>query len=211
MRSSLQVLSDNRLTLLELAPLLTHRPFRTSCHRQVANPEVKAYFESRYDAASDAMQASFRDPILNKISAFTADPRFRHILGQQQSTFSLIEAMDKGYWILLNLDKGRLGDQATTLGSLLLTKLTNALFARKSRTLFTLYCDEIQNLVAFDSGLDTLLSEARKFGVSVISANQFLDQFTAQMRAAILAVGSHAFFQLSSLDAERIANALDGG
>lgn len=89
--------------------------------------------------------------------------------------------------------------------------MKNALFSRRGRSLFTLYCDEIQNLVAYDSGLDTLFSEARKFGISVVSANQFLDQYPAQMRAAIMAVGTHVFFQLSSLDAEKMASALDVG
>ena len=77
--------------------------------------------------------------------------------------------------------------------------------------MFTLYCDEIQNLVAYDAGLDTLLSEARKFGISVVSANQFLEQYPPQMRAAIMAVGTHIFFQLSSGDAEKMSSALDGG
>jgi hypothetical protein len=119
--------------------------------------------------------------------------------------------MDRGQWVILNLDKGRLGEQASTFGSLLLTKLKNALFARRRRQLFTIYADEIQNLVAFDAGLDTLLSEARKFGISVVSANQFLEQYPAQMRAAIMAVGTHVFFQLSSIDADKIVSALDGG
>jgi DNA helicase HerA-like ATPase len=77
--------------------------------------------------------------------------------------------------------------------------------------LFTLYCDEIQNLLSYDSGLDTILSESRKFGISVISANQFLDQYPPTMRAAILAVGTHIFFQLTSSDAQQVATALDGG
>src|SRR5260370_30595335 len=119
--------------------------------------------------------------------------------------------MDRGRWVILNLDKGRLGEEASTLGRLLLTKLKNALFARRCRQLFTLYCDEIQSLVAYDAGLDTLLSEARKFGISVVSANQFLEQYPAQMRAAIMAVGTHVFFQLSSIDADKMASALDGG
>ena len=119
------------------------------------------------------MQGVYRDAILNKVSGFTTDQRFRHILGQQRSTFSLLDAMDRGRWVILNLDKGRLGEQASTLGSLLLTKLKNALFSRRRRQTFTLYCDEIQNLVAYDAGLDTLLSEARKFGISVVTANQF--------------------------------------
>jgi hypothetical protein len=211
LRNSLHVLADNNLTLLELAPLLTNAVFRSACLDRVQNTEVSSYFRARFDTRSEAMQSVYRDAILNKVSGFTTDQRFRHILGQQHSTFSLLEAMDRGRWVILNLDKGRLGEQASTLGSLLLTKLKNALFARQRRQLFTLYCDEIQNLVAYDAGLDTLLSEARKFGISVISANQFLEQYPPQMRAAILAVGTHVFFQLSSSDADKMASALDGG
>jgi len=211
LRNSLHVLADNGLTLLELSPLLISAAFRATCLNRVQNTEVITYFQSRFDTRSEAMQGVYRDAILNKVSGFTADQRFRHILGQQHSTFSLLDAMDRGQWVVLNLDKGRLGEQASTLGSLLLTKLKNALFARTRRHLFTIYADEIQNLVAYDAGLDTLLSEARKFGISVISANQFLEQYPQQMRAAIMAVGTHIFFQLSSPDADKIASALDGG
>ncbi len=211
LRNSLHVLADNGLTLLELSLLLTNAAFRAGCLRRVQNTEVVGYFETRFDTRSEAMQGVFRDAILNKVSGFTTDQRFRHILGQQRSTFSLLEAMDRGQWVILNLDKGRLGEHAATLGSLFLTKLKNALFARRRRQLFTIYADEIQNLVAYDAGLDTLLSEARKFAISVISANQFLEQYPPQMRAAVMAVGTHIFFQLSSIDADKIASALDGG
>jgi hypothetical protein len=211
LRNGMHVLADNNLTLLELAPLLSSAAFRTACLDRVENTEVASYFRTRFDTRSEALQGVYRDAILNKVSGFTTDPRFRHILGQQRSTFSLLDAMDRGRWVILNLDKGRLGEQASTLGSLLLTKVKNALFSRRGRQIFTLYCDEIQNLVAYDAGLDTLLSEARKFGISVVSANQFLDQYPAQMRAAIMAVGTHVFFQLSSTDADKIASALDGG
>ncbi|MDX2181558.1 MAG: type IV secretion system DNA-binding domain-containing protein [Bryobacteraceae bacterium] len=211
LRNALHVLSDNRYTLLELSPLLTNTAFRALCLRRTENTEVRDYFATRYDRTSEAQQATWRDAILNKVSAFTADPHFRHIVGQTQSSFSLGEAIDSGHWIILNLDKGRLGEQAATLGSLFLTKLKNALFARQSRSLFTIYCDEIQNLVVFDSGLDTLLSEARKFGISIVTANQFLDQHPPAMRSALAAVGTHIFFALSSTDAEKIAGSLDGG
>ena len=211
LRNSLCLLAENHLSILELPPLLTSGPFRAACVRRSQNPEVKDYFALRYDRASEAMQSTWRDAILNKVSAFTADPHFRHILGQLESSFSLRDAIDSGYWIILNLDKGRLGEQAATLGSLFLTKLKNALFARRSRRLLTLYCDEIQNLVVFDSGLDTLLSEARKFAVSIVSANQFLDQYPPAMRSALAAVGSHIYFQLSAGDADKIAGTLDGG
>lgn len=211
LRNSLYVLAENGLTLLEVGPLLSHAGFRTRCLRNVTNGEVRQYFELRYDSVSEPMRATMREPILNKISAFTADTHFRHIIGQSHSTFSLVDALDRGYWIILNLHKGKLGDQSATLGSLFLTMIKNALFARNARNLFTLYCDEIQNLVAYGSGLETMLSEARKFAISIVSANQFLDQYPPEMRAAINAVGTQIFFQLSSSDATQVANALDGG
>lgn len=211
LRNTLYALAANGLTLTEVALFLSHAGFRAACLKRVASREVRQYFELRYDDQSDAMKAAMREPILNKISAFTADPHFRHIVGQEKSTFSIRQAMDEGCWVLVNLAKGKLGEQAPTLGSLVFTVIKNALFTREKRSLFTLYCDEIQNLVAYGSGIETILSEARKFGVAVASANQFLDQYPAEMRAAILAVGTHVFFQLSSTDANQVAQALDGG
>ncbi len=211
LRNSLYVLAENGLTLLELTPLLTYAAFRAKCLANLTNPEITQYFALRYDQASEPMQTTMREPILNKTSAFTSDPHFRHIVGQERSTFSVQGAIDQGQWLVLNLHKGRLGEQAITLGSLFLTTIKNALFSRQKRELFTLYCDEMQNLVSYGSGLDTILSEARKFGVAVVSANQFLDQYPIEMRSAILAVGTHIFFQLSSPDAQQIAIALDGG
>lgn len=211
LRNSLHVLAENGLTLLELEPLLVNAAFRSVCLQRSLNPDIKQYFEARYNAMSNGMQIMVREPILNKTSAFTADPHFRHILGQQKSTVSLSEAMENGYWVVLNLHKGRLGEEAVTLGSLFLSMIKHSLFSRTTRQLFTLYCDEIQNLVSYDSGLDTILSESRKFGISVVSANQFLEQYPAKMRAAILAVGTQIFFQLASADAQHIASTLDGG
>ena len=212
LRNSLYVLSANGFTLVELAALLTHSGFRSACLKKVANAEVRQYFESRYDQAGDTMRAAMREPILNKTSAFTADPHFRHIVGQEHSTFSMKEAMDQGHWIIIDLQKGKLGEQALTLGSLIFTMLKNALFTREKRSLYTIYCDEIQNLVPYThGGIETVLSEARKFGVGIVTANQFLDQHPPEVRAAILAVDTHIFFQLSSADANVATQSLDGG
>ena len=210
LRNALYVLAANGLTLVELALLLTHTGFRKSCLTKVENAEVCQYFELRYDQASEPMRATMREPILNKTSAFTADPHFRHIVGQV-STFSLKRAMDEGYWVIVNLAKGQLGEQAMTLASLILSALKNTVFAREKRSLFTVYCDEIQNLVSYGGGIETILSEGRKFQVPIVSANQFLDQHSAEMRAALLSVGTHVFFQLSSTDATQVGQALDGG
>jgi Type IV secretion-system coupling protein DNA-binding domain len=211
LRNSLYALAESHFTLLELAPFLIDPGFRALCLRNLSNVDIRKYFEDRYDKLSDGMRTMVREPILNKTSALTTDPQFRHIVGQRSSTLSLRDAMERGCWVVLNLNKGRLGEESVTLGSLFLGMVKNALFSRQSRRLLTLYCDEIQNLVTYDSGLDTILSESRKFGTSVVSANQFLDQYPQKMRAAILAVGTQAFFQLTSSDAQHIAAALNGG
>jgi len=108
LRNSLYAIADNNLTLLELVPFLSHAEFRAACLKRVTNHEIRQYFELRYDQASEAMRAVMREPILNKTSAFTADPHFRHIVGQSTSTFSLLQALDqdagscstspKGHW-----------------------------------------------------------------------------------------------------------------
>lgn len=210
LRNSLFVLAENELTLLEITPLLVNAAYRERLLTNTGNAEVRQYFEVRYGPMSDAMQAVMRDPILNKVSYISSDPAFRHIFGQQHSTINLVEAIDSGAWILLNLNKGELGEQAQTLGSLFLTKFKSAIFRRHTRRLFTAYCDEIQNLIAFDEGFETLLAEARKFAIGIVTANQFLDQISPVMRAAMLAVQNHLAFRLSSADAEKIATALNG-
>ncbi len=211
LRNALYALAANRLTLVELGFFLSNGIFRTTCLKSVPNAEVRQYFEERFDAVSEPMRATMREPILNKVSSFTADPRFRHIIGQTRSTFSVLDALDQAMWVIVNLPKGKLGEQATTLASLIFSVVKNALFARRTRTLFSLYCDEIQNLVAYGSGIETLLSEARKFGIGIVSANQFLDQYPQEIRSAILSVGTQAFFQLTGQDAAHVANVLDGG
>jgi hypothetical protein len=211
LRNSLHVLAENQLTIVELSSFLSHAAFRAQCLKKVTNPEVKDYFENRFEPMSDAMKAVVRNPILNKVSEFCSDPHFRHILGQRHSTFSLLEAMDSGKIILVDLNKGLLGKHSATLGSLLLAPVSGAVFARQSRAVFTLFLDEIQTLLTSDSDLESLLAEARKFGVSVVSANQYLEQLPKQMRAAMQAVGTHIAFQLSSDDAQIVANMLDGG
>ncbi|HET9283729.1 MAG TPA: type IV secretion system DNA-binding domain-containing protein [Candidatus Angelobacter sp.] len=210
-RNSLYTLAANGLTLTEIRPFLTDPVFRAVCLEKVLDAEIRAYFETRYNQASDGMQAAIRDPLLSRAAALTVDPRFRHIVGQQRSTFNLLSALDAGSWIIVDLNKGRLGEQASTLGSLLLTKIKNALFARRTRAIVSLYADELQNLVTLDNSLETFLSESRKFGISVWAGHQYIDQLAPDMRAALQAVSTQIFFHLSPPDAERVAGFLDGG
>lgn len=210
LRNSLYALAANGLTLVELGLFLSHGGFRKTCLQNVENAEVRQYFELRYDQASEPMRATMREPILNKTSAFTADQHFRHIIGQA-STISFKHAMDESFWVIVNLAKGRLGEQAMTLASLILSMVTSTVFTRERRSLFSVYCDEVQNLISYGGGIETILSEGRKFMVPIVTANQFLDQHSVETRASLLSVGTHVFFQLSSADATQVAQALDGG
>lgn len=108
LRCALLVLRDNNLTLLELTRLLTDSPFRLSLLQKTGNSEARNYFESRFEPLSEPMKGVYREAVLNKLTAFTADPHFRHVLGQQQPSFDLSVALDQGTWIIVNLDKGRL-------------------------------------------------------------------------------------------------------
>lgn len=211
LRNALYVLSECGLTLVELVPLLTDAEFRSRCTSRVTNAEVREYFELRYDQLSDAMRRMVAEPVLNKVSLFLSDVKFRHLLGQQHLTFSLVGSMDRSFWIIVNLDKGRLGEHGATIGSMLLTKTKHAFFMRARHDVFGVYGDEVQNLVFQGGGLETILSETRKKGGAVCTANQFLGQLPQETQAAILSVASFGFFQLSGTDAQQIAAMLDGG
>lgn len=108
LRNSLLVLRESGMTLLEFAPLLTNAAFRYRCIRRTQNHEARIYFESRFEPLSDAMKGIYREAVLNKLTAFTADPHFRHMLGQAYPSFDLLHAVDNGFWVIVNLDKGRL-------------------------------------------------------------------------------------------------------
>ena len=210
LRNSLWVLAENGMALTDLAPLLTNLAFRAALVQRVQNEEIKAYFRERYEQLSEPMQVIVREAILNKVTAFTVDPAVRHIVGQRRSTLDLADALDQRLWVVLSLQKGRLGDNAEILAALILAKLKNAIFARKRRTLFSIYADELQNLVSSGDTFESLLAEARKFGVSVVTANQHLQQYPIRVRAALFSAGTTVFFRSSPEDVPRITTALDG-
>jgi len=211
LRNALFVLSVNGLTILETAILLSNSDYRARLLNNVSNSDVREYFELRFDGLSEAMQATMREPVLNKLSEFTADPHFRYILGQRESTFSFDDALEDGKIILVNINKGALGIHALTFGSLVLAKLKTAIFRRQKRALYSVFADEIQNLASADTDFDVLFSEARKFGVGIVTANQFSAQLPQKLRSAVQAVGTRIFFQLSPEDANQVSQDIDGG
>lgn len=211
LRNALLVLSENNLTILEVSILLSNDNYRATLLKSVTNAEVREYFQLRFDPLSDAMKMTMREPVLNKLTELTADPHYRYILGQRESTISFDEILNRNFVTLVNLNKGALSRHAPTLGALVYSKFKAALFRRHNRSVFTLYADEIQALVSEDTDFDVLFSEARKFAVSVVTANQFAAQLPPKMRSAIQAIGTRLFFQLSPEDAEQVARDIGGG
>lgn len=211
LRNALFVLSANGLTLIEIPALLTDAGYRTQLVKKVVNADVREYFTLRYDPLSDAMKATMREPVLNKLSEFIGDPHFRHILGQRESTFSFDDVLATGKIVLVSVPKGALGVHATTFASLVVAKLKAAIFRRQRRQLWSLFADEFQNLVSADTDFDVLFSEARKFGVGIVTANQFLAQLPPAMRSATQSIGTRIFFQLSPEDANQVAQEIGGG
>jgi hypothetical protein len=209
LRNALITLSVNSLTLLEAKALLTDASFRHQLMGALPPGEVREYWEWRYNPLSEKMQATYREPLLNRLSVFVADPSIRLLVGQIKSTFNLRRVMDEGQWLLVNLSKGELKSNAQLLGSLLIAKLQLAAMSRvdllqAKRTPHFVFCDEFQSLISED--FETILSEARKYGLGLILAHQNIDQLDHQLRSAILGnTLTQVFFRLSNQDASLLA------
>ena len=146
-------------------------------------------------------------PVLNKVGAFTANPIIRNIIGQPKSSFDIRKIMDEGKILVVNLSKGLIGeDNASILGAFIVTKVQLAAMSRsdipdvKDRRPFYLYVDEFQNF-ATDS-FAVILSEARKYGLNLTVANQYIAQMTEPVRDAVFGnIGTTISFRVSADDA----------
>jgi DNA helicase HerA-like ATPase len=208
MRNSLIALGESELTLVDLPHFLTSRDFRKSILEKVSHPVTRNYFQ-RFEAVTDRGQITWIEPVMNKINAFLSDDRIRQIFSSSKSTFSLREIMDQKKMLLIKLDKGRLKDSADLLGSLLMAKIQMAAFSRSDvpqskRIPFYLYIDEFQNFAT--ESFSVILSEARKYGLSLIMAHQTLAQIPEELRSLILGnTGIQVYFRLNRHDAQLLA------
>jgi len=210
MRNVLVTLAESGLSLLEVQPLLTDDGFRAELAGKLRNVEAKRYWLERFDPLSLAMKSQYSEPVLNKTQTFVADPVIRSIVGQRKSTIDFRKIMDQGKILLVNLSKGTLKENALLLGGLLVAKIQMAAMSRTDisedqRKPWHLYVDEFQNFAT--ESFAEILSEARKFGLSLIMAHQNLDQVNNLLRASILAnVGTQVYFGLSKSDAMKLAS-----
>lgn len=208
MRNSLIALGEAEYTLSELPAFLTGRAFRKSVLSKVTHPLVQAYF-TRFDMMTDRAQITWIEPVMNKINAFLADERIRQMFSSAKGSFNIREIMDQKKILLVKLDKGKLKDSADLLGSLLMAKIQIAAFSRSDipqskRTPFYLYIDEFQNFAS--ESFAVVLSEARKYGLSLIMAHQTLAQISEELKSLILGnTGMQVFFRLNRHDAQLLA------
>jgi hypothetical protein len=178
--------------------------------RAVRDPRVRSFWTEEFTGFSPSLRAEAVSPILNKVGAFLAAPAVRNVLGQATSTLRLPAVMDGGKILIANLAKGKLGeDKANLLGSLLVTSVQLAAMRRaavpeEQRIDFACYIDEYANF-ATDS-FETILSEARKYRLALITAGQYLDQAPPRLQAALFGnVGSLICFRVGHADAEVLA------
>ena len=208
MRNSLIALGEAELTLAELPQFLTGRAFRGIVLEKTKHPIAKEYF-NRFDVLTDRGQITWIEPVMNKINAFLSDERIRQIFSSPKSSFNLRDVMDQRKILLVKLDKGKLKGSSDLLGSLLMAKIQIAAFSRSDipqnkRTPFYLYIDEFQNFAS--ESFQVILSEARKYGLSLIMAHQTLSQIPDELRSLILGnTGVQVYFRINRQDASLLA------
>ena len=212
--ATLTLLEHDWSTLLDLTLLLTDEDYRRTYLGNIKNPFLKKFWADEFDSLSTTKQSEVVSPILNKVGQFLSVPLIRNIVSQPQSGFSPRWIMDNKKIFLANLSKGKIGeDVSEMLGSLLVSKFQLDVMSRASiepekREPFRLYVDEFQNF-ATDSFSD-IFSEARKYGLSLVIAHQYMNQVSTQLMDAILGnVGNMAVFHIGSSDAKLLAPNID--
>ena len=207
----LALLDRPEATMLDITRMLTDKEFRKETLTYCRDTVVLQFWNVEFASWNDKFVAEAIAPVLNKVGAFTANPIIRNIIGQPKSTFNIRQIMDEGKILIVNLSKGLIGeDNAAILGSFLVTKIQLAAMSRsdipdvRDRRPFYLYVDEFQNF-ATDS-FATILSEARKYGLNLTVANQYISQMSDTVRDAVFGnVGTMISFRFSADDAPILA------
>jgi len=211
LRNGLTTLSEfPKATLVDLQRLFHDKAYRKVILAKVQNQQVKSFWEKEFAVYTPRMQQEAISPIQNKIGQFLNNPVVKNIVGKRESSFDLREVMDSGKILLVNLSKGKIGeDSASLLGALLVTKIALAALSRQNipeakRRDFYLYVDEFQSFTT--SGFVDILSEARKYRLNLILTNQYLYQVDERIRRALLGnVGTLISFRVGTEDAKILA------
>ena len=207
LRTTLLTLSDVPNTTLKDVPLiLTNASYRSQVVARITDPTLKSFWVDEFDKMPPNLQKEAISPILNKVGQFVTSPLIRTVIGHPKSTISLDDVMNQGKILLANLSQGRLGeDNAALLGAMLITKLQLAAMHRvdmpeEQRRDFYLYVDEFQNFAT--GSFIKIMSEARKYRLNIMLANQYMAQIPEEVQKAILGnAGTIMTFSLGASDA----------
>lgn len=219
MRNALLLLMEdapnNPATLIEVPRVFTDASWREEKLDRIRNPVVVDFWRKEAaKAGGDFALANMTPYITSKFNNFISNDYVRPIIGQAKSSFNFREAMDTGKIILINLSKGRIGDiNAGLLGMIFTGKILMAALSRvdlpsSQRRDFNLYIDEFQNFTT--DSIATILSEARKYSLSLVMAHQFIAQLTDKIKDAVFGnVGSQIIFRVGAQDAEFLVKQLE--
>jgi DNA helicase HerA-like ATPase len=211
LRNALLTLLENPgSTLLDLPKLLTDDRFREVMLRRVTHPQVRDFWFSEFAKYSVWLRSEAVSPILNKVGQFLTSVPLRNIVGQRKSVLRFRKIMDEGKIVIVNLAKGRIGeDNCALLGAMLVTQIQLAAMSRanipeKERRGFYLYVDEFHNFLTLSFA--DILAEARKYGLNLVLAHQYFEQLDDKLRAAVLGnVGTIISFRVGIEDAKLLA------
>ncbi|MBI2415773.1 MAG: type IV secretion system DNA-binding domain-containing protein [Candidatus Kerfeldbacteria bacterium] len=193
-------------SLLGVMRMLVDKAYRKKVVSKVTDPVVKTFWTDEFANYSEKFRSEAIAPIQNKVGQFLASSIIRNIVGQSKSTIEMREIMDNQKILIMNLSKGRVGEESSALlGAMMITKLQIAAMSRvdipeEDRKDFYLYVDEFQNF-ATDS-FAGILSEARKYRLCLIMAHQYLEQLGDVVKAAVFGnVGTIVVFRVGATDA----------
>ncbi|MCK9345062.1 MAG: type IV secretion system DNA-binding domain-containing protein [Candidatus Pacebacteria bacterium] len=197
-------------TLPDILRMFSDTAYRHNVVKNISNVQVREFWEHEFKDYNPRYRQEMISPIQNKIGAFLADPRLFRILTNPPIDLSFRRIMDSGKILIVNLAKGRLGDDsANLLGALLVTTLNLAAFSRSelpehSRRPFYLHLDEFQNFTTLS--VANTVSELRKFKLGLVLANQHLHQLEGEVMHAVLGnVGTLIAFRVGAEDARTLA------
>lgn len=206
----LSVIEMPDATLMMVPEMLANDAFRAKVVERLTDPVLKSFWTNEFANYTDRLRAESILPIQNKVGQFVSSTVVRNIISSPKSTIDLRKVMDEGKIILLNLSQGKLGeDNAALLGAMTITKLQLAAMSRVSiaeedRKDFYLYVDEFQNFAT--TSFVKILSEARKYRLNLILANQYIAQIPEEVRAAIFGnAGTMMSFLIGAEDASFMA------
>ncbi len=207
--TTLALLDYPHATMRGMISLLTDRNYRQKVIEYIEDDMVKRFWAIEFADWSEKFDTDAIIPLVNKLGQFLSDPMLRNIFGQKENKIDLEKLMNEEKIILINLSKGRLGEENSSFfGAMFLTKIKQAGMARaripsKERKDCYVYADEFQNIVT--ETFENLLSEARKYGLALTMAHQYVNQLSLKVQAAVFGnAGSIAVFRISGEDAEKM-------